>query len=116
MNYSKLISLAIVTLSVATAYAHRADRATITWVVSDPSGQSIVGASMKITSDDTGVITDLKTNENRPAALHRPEGVIVSRQIHAACGQVSGAVRRAHGSIAKSPSEIFSRDAVDASP
>ena len=63
MNYSKLISLAIVTLSVATTYAQRADRATVTGVVTDPSGQSIVGATVKITSDDTGVVTDLKTNE-----------------------------------------------------
>src|SRR5262245_1454672 len=63
MNYSKLIRVVVLTLCVATMYAQRADRATVTGVITDPSGQSIVGATVKITSDDTGVVTDLKTNE-----------------------------------------------------
>jgi hypothetical protein len=43
--------------------AQRADRATISGIVADPSGNSIPGASVKIRNDDTGVETDLQTNE-----------------------------------------------------
>jgi hypothetical protein len=43
--------------------AQRADRATVTGVVTDPTGKSIPGAVVKIRNDDTGVLTDLTTNE-----------------------------------------------------
>src|SRR5437867_6610559 len=42
--------------------AQRADRATVTGVVTDPTGNSIAAALVKVRDDDTGVVTDLTTN------------------------------------------------------
>ena len=42
--------------------AQRADRATVTGVVTDPTGNSIAAAVVKVRNDDTGVVTDLSTN------------------------------------------------------
>ena len=44
-------------------FGQRGDRATVTGVVTDPSGQSIPGATVKVRNDDTGVVTDLITND-----------------------------------------------------
>lgn len=49
---------------VVPALPQRADRATVTGIVSDPTGHSIPGAIVKIKSDDTGVVTDLTTNDS----------------------------------------------------
>ncbi len=46
----------------ATLLAQRADRATFTGVVSDPSGSNVPGATIRIRNDDTGVETALTTN------------------------------------------------------
>ena len=55
----KLACLSVLLLFfAASTFAQRADRATVTGVVTDPTGHSIPGASVKVTSDDTGVITD----------------------------------------------------------
>jgi hypothetical protein len=54
-----LVLLALAGFSIA----QRADRATITGIVSDPSGNSVPGATVKIRNDDTGVETALNTNE-----------------------------------------------------
>ena len=43
--------------------AQRADRCTITGIVTDPTGNSIPGANVKIRNDETGVETPLVTNE-----------------------------------------------------
>lgn len=60
----KLIGLSVLLLAFAAAsFAQRADRATVTGVVTDPTGQSIPHAIVKVKSDDTGVVTDLTTNE-----------------------------------------------------
>src|SRR6476620_7944627 len=61
----RLVSgLAVLLLSsTGVLFAQRADRATVTGVVTDPTGHSIPGASVKVTSDDTGVVTDLTTND-----------------------------------------------------
>ena len=60
----KLACLSVLLLSfAASSFAQRADRATVTGVVTDPTGHSIPGASVKVTSDDTGVVTDLTTND-----------------------------------------------------
>src|SRR5262245_9802790 len=45
------------------SFAQRADRATVTGVVSDPSGNSIPGATVKVRDMETGVETVLKTND-----------------------------------------------------
>src|SRR5438270_1701524 len=45
--------------------AQRADRATITGLVADPTGNNIPGATVKIRNDDTGVETTLATNDAR---------------------------------------------------
>ena len=42
--------------------AQRADRATITGIVTDPTGNSVPNATIRIRSDDTGVETTLQTN------------------------------------------------------
>jgi hypothetical protein len=43
--------------------AQRADRATITGIVTDPSGNSIPGANVNIRNDETGIETPMMTNE-----------------------------------------------------
>jgi hypothetical protein len=53
---------ALVCLGVP-ALGQRADRATVTGVVSDPTGNSIPNAAVKIRDVDTGVETALTTNE-----------------------------------------------------
>src|SRR5688500_14368074 len=44
-------------------FAQRADRATITEVVSDPSGNNVPQATVKIRNDDTGVENAFTTND-----------------------------------------------------
>src|SRR6266481_5118728 len=44
--------------------AQRADRATITGIVTDPSGNSIPNATVRIHNDGTGVDTPLTTNDS----------------------------------------------------
>ena len=51
-------------LFTSTLNAQRADRGTVTGLVTDQSGSSVVGATVKIRNDDTGVVTDVKTNES----------------------------------------------------
>jgi Carboxypeptidase regulatory-like domain/TonB dependent receptor len=48
---------------VGSVFAQRADRAIVTGVITDPQGQSVAGAIVKVRNDDTGVVTDLTTNE-----------------------------------------------------
>ena len=43
--------------------AQRADRANITGIVTDPSGNAVPNATVKIHNDDTGVVTTLQSNE-----------------------------------------------------
>lgn len=60
----KLLGLAALLLSFSfPVLPQRADRATVTGVVSDPTGTSIAGATVKVRNDDTGVETTLTTNE-----------------------------------------------------
>jgi len=60
-----LSGLAILLLTTSSSlFSQRADRATVTGIVTDPSGHSIPGASVKVKSDDTGVTTDLTTNDS----------------------------------------------------
>ncbi|HEY3455202.1 MAG TPA: carboxypeptidase regulatory-like domain-containing protein, partial [Bryobacteraceae bacterium] len=44
-------------------FAQRADRATITGIVTDPSGTVIAGATVKLHNDNTGIDTTLTTND-----------------------------------------------------
>src|SRR5260370_4036482 len=50
--------------------AQRADRATVTGVVSDQTGNYVAGATVKVRNDDTGVETVLTTNH--PGAYTSP--------------------------------------------
>ena len=45
-------------------FAQRADRATLTGVVTDPSGNPIAAAMVKVLNQNTGVETNLQTNES----------------------------------------------------
>src|SRR5690349_1075130 len=45
-------------------FAQRADRATITGIVTDPSGTVIAGATVQLHNDNTGIDTTLTTNES----------------------------------------------------
>src|SRR5262245_23267970 len=47
----------------ASVLAQRADRGILTGVVQDPTGKNVLGAVVKVKNDDTGVVTDLTTNE-----------------------------------------------------
>src|SRR5262245_49789608 len=57
-----LTSLFLMAL-VASALAQRADRGLLTGVVQDPTGKTVLGATVKVKNDDTGVVTELTTNE-----------------------------------------------------
>jgi len=46
------------------AFAQRADRATITGIVSDPSGTVIAGATVRLHNDNTGLDTTLASNDS----------------------------------------------------
>src|SRR6185295_4938122 len=60
----KLVGISVLFLALAaTVFAQRADRGTITGVVTDPTGKSIPGAAVKVKSEDTGVVTELTANE-----------------------------------------------------
>ncbi|MDQ6705470.1 MAG: TonB-dependent receptor [Acidobacteriota bacterium] len=59
---SALVGVLVLLLS-GLLIAQRADRATITGVVTDPSGNNVAGASVKVRNDDTRVETALTTNE-----------------------------------------------------
>jgi hypothetical protein len=48
----------------ALVFAQRADRATITGIVSDPSGTVIAGATVRIHNDGTGIDTTLTSNDS----------------------------------------------------
>ena len=45
-------------------WAQRADRATLTGVVTDPAGSAVPGATVKILNEDTGVETSTLTNDS----------------------------------------------------
>jgi len=65
LRLSKPIVISVLLLGVAASLlAQRADRATITGVVTDPTGKSIAAAVVKVTSDDTGVVTELISNDS----------------------------------------------------
>src|SRR6266567_5021488 len=57
-----LVCFALLLLA-GTLGAHRADRVTITGIVSDPTGNSIPNAAVRIRNENTGVETTLTTNE-----------------------------------------------------
>jgi hypothetical protein len=62
--YSRsIIILSAVVVFSGLLVAQRADRATITGIVSDPSGTSIPNATVRIRNDETGVETTLRTND-----------------------------------------------------
>ncbi len=60
---SKLMVYAFTLMLGCIAWGQRADRATVTGVVTDPTGNSIPNATVKVLNMDTGVQTGLTTNE-----------------------------------------------------
>ncbi|MGH9720328.1 MAG: TonB-dependent receptor domain-containing protein, partial [Bryobacteraceae bacterium] len=62
-GFRVLTALFAVLLAADQLFAQRADRATVTGVVSDPSGNSIPAATVKIRDTETGVETALMTND-----------------------------------------------------
>jgi hypothetical protein len=57
-----LLVLVIAVSLVGSVQAQRADRGIITGIVTDPTGSSVVGATVKVHNDSTGVDTNLTTN------------------------------------------------------
>ena len=66
MQVRRVCTLLVVFLAATgwELFAQRADRATVTGIVNDPSGSPVAGAIVRIRSDDTGVETVLTTNES----------------------------------------------------
>ena len=60
---SSLLTILLAIGSSGLLFGQRADRALVTGVITDPQGQSVAGAIVKVRNDDTGVVTDLTTNE-----------------------------------------------------
>jgi hypothetical protein len=50
-------------LAAGLLFSQRADRATITGIVTDPSGMPIAWSAMRIVDNNTGVETKLETND-----------------------------------------------------
>src|SRR3954453_3658603 len=64
MPHSRRVFLsAALLMSMGLLFAQRADRATITGIVSDPSGTPIPGATVRIHDDSTNVETTLTSND-----------------------------------------------------
>lgn len=58
-----ILGFFILLILAGLAYGQRADRATITGFVTDPSGQGVPGAKVRVTNTDTNVETALTSNE-----------------------------------------------------
>jgi len=64
LRLRKPIVSSVLLLGIAASLlAQRADRGTITGVVTDPTGKSIPAAVVKVISEDTGVVTELISND-----------------------------------------------------
>jgi len=63
MPVSRGIRFGCILLLAGLLYAQRADRATVTGIVSDPSGNNIPNATVHVRNQDTGVDTQLSTND-----------------------------------------------------
>lgn len=63
MRYRFIWKFVIFLAAAGLLLAQRADRATLPGVVTDSTGRSIAGAVVKVHSDNTGVLTELTTNE-----------------------------------------------------
>src|SRR5215471_17083097 len=64
MSLSRAVAVSLALFLAGDLTAQRADRATITGIVTDPSGNSIPNATVRIRNDNTGVETTLATNES----------------------------------------------------
>ena len=62
-NSRYILRIGILLCFAGLLFAQRADRATITGIVTDPTGNSIPNANVRIRNDNTGVETPLTTNE-----------------------------------------------------
>ena len=62
LRAATLASLLLISLA-ASVFAQRADRGIVTGVVTDPTGKNVLGAVVKVKNDDTGVVTELNTND-----------------------------------------------------
>src|SRR5262245_30790689 len=62
LHAATLTSLLLISL-VASVFAQRADRGILTGVVQDPTAKNVLGASVKVKNEDTGVVTELTTND-----------------------------------------------------
>jgi len=63
MPVSRVIRFGSVLLLAGVLFAQRADRATITGIVTDPTGNSIPNATVRVLNQDTGVDTQLSSND-----------------------------------------------------
>ena len=63
-TFKVVLKIALLLASVTILFAQRADRATITGIITDPSGTPVGGASVKITDNNTKVDTVLLTNDS----------------------------------------------------
>ncbi len=63
MRYRMTKNVVLFFAAAALLLAQRADRATLTGVVTDSTGRSIAGAVVKVRSDSTGILTEIVTNE-----------------------------------------------------
>src|SRR5262249_5512928 len=60
----RILGISALLVFAGSMLAQRADRATITGIVTDPSGVSIPNANVRIHNDDTGIDTPLTTNDS----------------------------------------------------
>src|SRR5688572_25318368 len=63
MHSQHVCRLLVFLIACGLLMAQRADRATVTGVVTDQTGANVVGATVKVRNDDTGVETALTTND-----------------------------------------------------
>ena len=61
-TYQQIICVLALLSVLSVAWGQRADRATVTGVVTDQTGNSVPNATVKIRNEDTGVETTLATN------------------------------------------------------
>jgi hypothetical protein len=97
--------LCLVVLLASDLLAQRSDRATITGVVVDPSGNAVPNATVRIRNDDTGVETTLTTNQS--GAYTSPLLVLGNYTVTT---ELSGFKSIIHSGIQLSGGQAFRRD------
>src|SRR5258708_14984599 len=69
MNRARTLTLLVISFIAATPSRAQEARATLTGTITDPSGSAMVGAQVRITNLETGIVLSAVSNEVGPYRL-----------------------------------------------